>query len=240
MSGVRQYDLLVFDWDGTLADSEALIVQAMQTAIGAMGMPGREAGMIREIIGLGLVEAVAQLFPDAGDDDLRRLATAYRDAYLATTIQPVPLFPAARDTLQILHSRGYLLAVATGKSRRGLERSLTEHGLAHFFAASRCADETLSKPDPLMLNELLDELGIPPETALMIGDTAYDMEMAAQAGVDALGVNSGVHDSARLLQYRALDCLDTLGQLPDWLTARCLRSQSYTTYRKSGSRINHE
>ena len=236
----RNYALLVFDWDGTLADSEAIIVQAMQRAIRMTCMPGREAADIRNVIGLGLAEAVSRLYPQATNAELQALATAYRDAWLAATTQPVPLFPAARDTLRFLQSRGYLLAVATGKSRSGLQRSLAESALEDVFAASRCADETLSKPDPLMLNELLDELGIGPEAALMIGDTVYDMEMAALAGMDGVAMSTGVHDRARLLQCPALDCLETLDQLPDWLAGRCQHSRDTMTYRDSGDRINYD
>lgn len=240
MTAPRDYELLVFDWDGTLADSEVIIVQAMQTAIQATGMPGRKASLIREVIGLGLPEAVRQLYPRSGSRDVEALATAYRDAWLAATIQPVPLFPSAGDILKLLQSRGYLLAVATGKSRRGLNRSLMETALEGMFIASRCADETLSKPDPLMLNELLEELDVNPEAALMVGDTAYDMEMAAQAGIDAVGINTGVHDRVRLLQCQALDCLDNLDQLPGWLTDRCRRSENIKLEQPTGNRIKHD
>ena len=240
MSARRNYELLVFDWDGTLADSEAIIVQAMQTAIQATGMPGRRAALIREVIGLGLMEAVTQLYPRSGNREAEALAMAYRDAWLEATVQPVPLFSAAGETLKLLQSRGYLLAVATGKSRRGLNRSLMETALEDMFIASRCADETLSKPDPLMLNELLEELDIKPGAALMIGDTVYDMEMAAQAGIDAVGINTGVHDRVRLLQCQALDCLDNLGQLPGWLTGRCRRSENIKLEQPTGDRIEYD
>lgn len=214
----RDFKLLIFDWDGTLADSEATIVAAMQTAIGQTALEPRSDAVIRQIIGLGLYEALSQLYPETGPSRLEQLAEAYRDAYLAATIEPVPLFPRAEEILYQLQSSGYLLAVATGKSRRGLDRALTENGLQHCFVASRCADETLSKPDPLMLHELLEEVDLPAQSALMIGDSEYDMEMAGRAGIAALGVNSGVHDRERLLQCKALHCLESLDELQSWLT----------------------
>lgn len=235
----RAFDLLIFDWDGTLADSEAVIVSAMQTAIAETGMEPRTAAAVRQKIGLGLYEALKQLYPAASEAGLQHLAEAYRDVYAAATVQPVPLFPAIRETLARLQARGYLLAIATGKSRRGLDRALAGNNLQKHFVASRCADETLSKPDPLMLYELLEELDISADAALMIGDSEYDMDMARRAGMAALGVISGVHDRERLLQCHALHCLESMDELPSWLAVGRHSSPTgtLTTFRQdSGTR----
>lgn len=213
------YELLIFDWDGTLADSEAVIVQAMQTAIAELSLPARGVAAIRDIIGLGLAEAVQHLYPRLPDVTLRELASIYQHTYLTATTRPVPLFPGTAETLATLRQAGYRLAVATGKSRRGLERALADSDLTAQFAATRCADETLSKPDPLMLRELLTELAVPAPAALMIGDSEYDIEMAARAGVPALAVASGVQAADRLVQSGAIDCIDSVAVLVDWLLA---------------------
>lgn len=228
----RNFELLIFDWDGTLADSEAIIVAALQKAITETGLQPRNAEAIRQIIGLGLHEALKQLYPAAADRVLQQLGDAYRQAYLMATTQPVPLFDGIRELLETLEGHGYLLAVATGKSRQGLDRALRDSDLHRYFAASRCADETLSKPDPLMLFELLEELDVSANSALMIGDSEYDMDMAQQAGIAALGVNSGVHDRERLLQCQALHCLETLNELPSWLAGyrHSDRAVSFSTY----------
>ncbi|MCS3902626.1 phosphoglycolate phosphatase [Methylohalomonas lacus] len=213
------YRLLIFDWDGTLADSEAIIIRAMQAAIAEQSLPARGADAVRDIIGLGLAEAVQRLYPQAPAATLRELAGTYQQAYLAATTRPVPLFPGAAGTLVALRQAGYQLAVATGKSRRGLERALIDSDLTAQFDATRCADETLSKPDPLMLHEVLAELSVPASAALMIGDSEHDIEMAGRAGVPALGVTSGVHPADRLLQSGAIDCIDSVAGLGDWLLA---------------------
>ncbi len=146
MSG--QFRLLVFDWDGTLADSEVQIIAAMQMAIDDVGATQRTDDDIRNIIGLGLNESVAALYPQMDCDERHLLAEKYRQHYLSLSVEEIPLFPGVRETLQNLLDQGYLLAVATGKSRRGLDRSLQEAGLDEFFHTSRCADESISKPNP--------------------------------------------------------------------------------------------
>lgn len=211
-------ELLVFDWDGTLADSEAVIVQSMQVAADEVGLPPCPGHHIREVIGLGLLEAVAQLYPGRTAAEQAGLADSYRQHYLAATVRPVPLFDAVRPTLESLVQAGYLLAVATGKSRAGLDRALRESALTRFFAASRCADETASKPGPLMLQEILGELDVAADNAVMIGDTVFDMHMAVAAGMPALAVATGVHDRERLLQSGALACLDHIGGIGEWLS----------------------
>ncbi|MFO1350007.1 MAG: HAD-IA family hydrolase [Gammaproteobacteria bacterium] len=205
-------DLIIFDWDGTLIDSAAYIVECFQVAGEQLGWPARTAAQIRDIIGLGWVEACRVLYPGYGDAELERLRLAYRD-YFFSKPQPSKLFDGARDVLATLSQR-YPLAIATGKSSAGLKVALAETELRHYFAACRSADETASKPDPLMLRELMQELGVAPERTLMVGDTEYDMAMACNAGAGAVAVAYGVHEAERLLAYNPLACIEAITQLP--------------------------
>jgi len=211
------FKLIVFDWDGTLMDSEAKIVACIQAAFEDVGeqAPSREAA--RNIIGLGLEDAMAELWPEAGPTQWGSVAERYRDHFLGTDETPSALFPGARELLDWLLERDYLVAVATGKSRRGLDLALEDTGLVGRFHATRCADETLSKPHPAMLLQLMDELGVGGLNTLMVGDTEYDMQMASNAGTNALAVCYGVHDRERLLMQRPLDCLETLPDMRPWL-----------------------
>lgn len=212
----RAVRLVVFDWDGTLMDSEAQIVAAMQASIVDLGCAPRTDAQCRNIIGLGLQEAIDALYP--GTDAAFRTAfvARYRHHWFAGK-SGSRLFPGARDTLERLHGAGYLLAVATGKGRAGLDRVLAETGLDALFHATRCSDETHSKPHPRMLNELLAELGCDAGAAVMVGDTEFDMEMANNAGTGAIAVSYGVHEPERLLRHRPLACLDAIEELQDWL-----------------------
>lgn len=214
------YRLIVFDWDGTLMDSANKIVASAQAAIRELSMPQRQDEAIREIIGLGLPEAVERLYPGKDHAFQHRFIERYRHHFLTADNTPMSLFDGAADCLHGLYREGYLLAVATGKSRAGLERSLRETGLGELFAAGRCADEAFSKPHPQMLQDILDELVVEPTEALMVGDTEYDLQMAKSAGVDALGVSYGVHSCERLLKCAPLACLDAITELPEWLNKR--------------------
>ena len=211
------FDLLIFDWDGTLMDSEARIVACMQAAAVDLGLPvpGRER--TRDIIGLGLDEAIRSLFPDIDATGTEQMVQRYRHHYLVANETPTPLFEGAAEVVTTLHDAGYLLAVATGKGRRGLDRSLRQTGLEPLFHATRCADESRSKPDPDMLLQLLEELGVEPARALMIGDTEYDLQMAANAGTAGLAVGYGVHSRERLLRHRPVHCIDDIRELTGWL-----------------------
>jgi phosphoglycolate phosphatase len=212
-----RFKLIVFDWDGTLMDSEAKIVACIQAAFQDLGRrpPDRQAA--RNVIGLGLEEAMAALWPEAHPGERGRVADRYRYHFLGAGQTPSVLFPGARELMDWLLDRKYLLAVATGKSRRGLDVALEGTGLANRFHATRCADETFSKPHPEMLLQIMDELGVSGSETLMVGDTEYDMQMASNAGVGALAVCYGVHDRKRLLMQRPLDCLDTLAEMRPWL-----------------------
>jgi len=214
------FRLLVFDWDGTLMDSEARIVGCIRAAIEDLGAEPRDDSSIRNIIGLGLREAIEVLYPQADDALRERLAQRYRDHYLGSSGIPSQLFPGARDTLLDLAERGYLLGIATGKGRQGLDRVLEDTNVRELFHATRCATETLSKPNPEMLEQVMDELGATPEETLMIGDTEYDMLMARNAGAAALAVSYGVHGQERLMGHGPLGCLDDITELGDWLKAR--------------------
>ncbi|MCU7809681.1 MAG: HAD-IA family hydrolase [Candidatus Thiodiazotropha sp. (ex Notomyrtea botanica)] len=215
-----KFELLIFDWDGTLMDSEARIVACVEAAVKDLGLksPGREA--IRNIIGLGLREAVHALFPDAGDNLHLEVAERYRSHFFSSNEAPSELFKGAREVIEGLHDEGYLLAVATGKGRSGLNHALETTELHRFFHITRCADETFSKPHPEMLHQIIDQMGVMPRQSLMIGDTEYDLQMAANANMPALGVTYGVHSQARLLQHKPLDCLHRVTEIPTWLTRR--------------------
>lgn len=214
------FKLIVFDWDGTLMDSEAKIVASARAASADLSMPPLAPERVRNIIGLGLREAVECLYPDGDEDFYRQFVERYRYHFLVGDQTPMPLFAGAGDTLNALCDQGYMLAVATGKSRRGLDRVLDETGLRRHFLASRCADEAPSKPHPRMLEELMEELGVAGNETLMVGDTEYDLQMARNAGTRAVGVSYGVHGRERLLQFAPLACLDDISELTEWLWHR--------------------
>ncbi len=212
------YELLIFDWDGTLADSAGQIVAAMQAAITGLALPPRSDESIRELIGLGLNEALARLYPELELTGLRALLDSYRARWLSEGAGGARLFDGAFEAIAALHAQGYRIAIATGKSRRGLDRSLRHHAeLAGLVINSRCADETASKPDPLMLRELLADENIAPERALMIGDTEYDMAMARAISMPGLGVACGVHEPGRLRRVGAAAVIDSVAGLPGWI-----------------------
>jgi phosphoglycolate phosphatase len=213
----KQFDLLVFDWDGTLMDSAATIVASIQAASRDIGVDEPSDEAARHIIGLGLNEAIAALFPDLAQADYTRLADRYRHHFMAQDTE-IPLFAGAGETIRELHEAGFLLAVATGKGRRGLDRVLDHTGLRPWFHATRCADESFSKPHPQMLLELMERLGATPDKTLMIGDTSHDLQMAANAGVPSLGVSYGAHPREGLLEFSPLACAETFDELRHWLS----------------------
>ncbi len=202
-------------------DSEARIVACMEAAIGDLGLPSCGKAAIRNIIGLGLEEAVRALYPAEHLSIHRQLVERYRYHFLIGDVTPSPLFPGVRSMLEDLRKRGYWLAIATGKGRVGLEKVLEESGLKELFMATRCASDTASKPNPRMLHELLNEFGVESSRALMIGDTEYDLQMAQNADIHGLAVSYGVHPRERLLQYAPVACIDSVAELHKWfLTSR--------------------
>jgi phosphoglycolate phosphatase len=213
----QEIKLLVFDWDGTLADSEQFIVNAMQAAIEQLDLDMRTRDEIRNIIGLGLMEAADVLFPGLNQIEHERLADSYRKHYSSSAKGKTALFPDVIDTLYKLKEQDYKLAIATGKSRKGLDNSLQDTGIRSFFHTTRCADETFSKPHPRMLMEIMDQLLIEPENTLMIGDSEYDLLMAKNTSVAPVAVSYGTQTRERLLEHKPLTCLDNLNELPDWL-----------------------
>ncbi len=214
-----RFQLLVFDWDGTLSDSLSQIVESLQDMITVLQLEQRSVEELRNIIGLGLDEGMSLLYPDLTASQRVKLTQSYHHHYRATSIQTgARLYDGVRETIQLLHRQGYFLAVATGKSRSGLQRSLEETGLKRYFHTTCCADEAFSKPHPQMLEEIMHELAISPGQTLMIGDSEYDLLMAANAGVYAAAVNYGVHDVQRLLEFKPLKCFDNLEDLPGWLS----------------------
>ena len=219
----RPYRLLVFDWDGTLMDSIASIVACTEATLSELGWPASPPAAIRAAVGLSIRDTVAQLHPDADEAAAQRLMETYRRLWFGGFRNRALAFPGTGSALAALAADGYLLAVATGKSRRGLDHDLAATGLGHHFHASRTADETQPKPHPQMLLELLDELGAGPSEALMIGDSRWDLEMAAEAGVGAVALASGSHQREELVELaelRPLAILDGVSDLPEWLRRR--------------------
>nr|WP_228290915.1 HAD-IA family hydrolase [Shewanella cyperi] len=200
----RRFDLVIFDWDGTLMDSIDKIVICMQALAQelALAVPSDQA--VRDIIGLSMPLAMAQLFPQFSDAERTHMMGRYREHYLVLNGTPSPLFEGVETLLASLREQGYRLAIATGKARAGLERILAETGLGHYFDTSRCADETHSKPHPQMLSEIIAELGVCAEKALMIGDSLHDLNMANNAGIAAIGVNYGAHSAEQLTRAEPL------------------------------------
>jgi phosphoglycolate phosphatase len=211
--------LIVFDWDGTLCDSTGRIVEAMQQAARGLGNQQPAADAVRDVIGLGLPEAMAKLFPELSRGDRDAMREHYSHCYRTLDDKPAGLFPGAMAVMDRLRARGHLLAVATGKGRRGLDRVLEGLAMGEYFDATRCADETSSKPNPRMLHELLAECRVEVSDCLMIGDSVYDLAMAAAAGMDSVGVSYGVHAPQRLMQHDPLAVIDELPQLLDLVPA---------------------
>jgi len=212
----KRFDLLVFDWDGTLIDSTGAIVAAVQAACRDLGLAEPGDAQVQQVIGLGLADALHHAVPSLGDDQLPQLLERYRDHYLSRDHE-LRLFDGVDALIAELHGAGFLLAVATGKSRAGLDRSMLNSGIARYFSATRCADECFSKPHPQMLLELIEAFSLRPQQALMIGDTTHDLQMAANAGVSALAVAYGAHAPAALDALNPVARMQTVAELTQWL-----------------------
>ncbi|MBI2278346.1 MAG: HAD-IA family hydrolase [Dechloromonas sp.] len=213
-----KYELVVFDWDGTLLDSAGAIVLAIQSACRDLGLAIPDDARARHVIGLGLVDALRLAVPDLQPESYQAMVERYRFHYLSGDHQ-LTLFPGVREMLARLQAAGHILSVATGKSRQGLDRALDHSGLRPLFQASRCADECHSKPHPQMLDELMAEFGVAAGSTVMIGDTSHDLQMASNAGVDSLAVTYGAHPHEHLLEHRPLACLHSVRELDQWLTS---------------------
>ena len=211
------YKLLIFDWDGTLADSVGRIVEAMHVASTRSSLPLCSDEAVKGIIGLGLPEAIRTLYPQIGDVELLAFRQHYADHYIALEAEPSPLFAGVVESLEGFRRDGYHLAVATGKARRGLDRVLKAHGWEDFFDISRAADETASKPHPLMLEEILAHCRVPAEQALMVGDSSFDLLMARNAGMDSVAVSYGAQSVEALRTFEPRWVIDRFCELRDWL-----------------------
>ncbi|AWI74493.1 HAD family hydrolase [Parazoarcus communis] len=212
----ERFDLVVFDWDGTVLDSASAIVQSIVAACRDLGLPEPTEERARYVIGLGLGDALRHAVPELAEEQYPRMVERYRHHYL-TADQELTLFPGVAGTIEWLVGQGRYLAVATGKSRNGLNRALAHSGLGKFFHSTRCADECFSKPHPAMLEQLMEELGVGPERTLMIGDTTHDLQMAKNAGVAGLAVSFGAHPVEALRAESPLACVDTPRELDAWL-----------------------
>jgi phosphoglycolate phosphatase len=212
----RRFDLIVFDWDGTLFDSTALIVRCIQDASADLGVavPSDEAAAF--VIGLGLQDALRHAVPGLHPSRYPELAMRYRQHYFARQHE-LSLFAGTLEMLQALKARHHWLAVATGKARRGLDEALAHSQLAGLFDGTRTADETASKPDPRMLLELMREFGAEPERTLMVGDTTHDLQLALNAGTPSLAVSYGAHEPEAFEGYAPLAVLHSMAELHDWL-----------------------
>ena len=216
MKTSHRFDLIVFDWDGTLFDSTRLIARCIQSAcadIGTTVPSDRDASFV---IGLGLADALRHAAPELARERYAELAQRYRHHYLASQ-NDIVLFEGTLEMLGALKERNHSLAVATGKNRRGLDEALRRSGLGPRFHATRTADETASKPDPLMLHELMDELGVARERTLMIGDTTHDLQLAANAGVDSVAVSFGAHAHAEFASHAPQTVVHSTAELAGWL-----------------------
>ena len=212
----KKFDLIIFDWDGTLADSANAIVFSIQGAARDLGVTEPSNEEARYVIGLGLSEAIEHLFPSLTSKKLILLSERYRHHYLVQD-KKISLYKGASEIIRALHAENFLLAVATGKSRAGLSRAFKSSGLGSFFHASRCADETFSKPHPAMLLELMSQFGVDANRTLMIGDTTHDLKMAKNACVSGVGVTYGAHPKENLETLAPLACVESVTKLHLWL-----------------------
>lgn len=217
-----KYKLIIFDWDGTLVDSTGRIVDSMQQASVEVGLPAVPDMAVQNIIGLGLPEALQTVWPGIDASQMSEMTRVYARHFVYDSKVAMAFFDGVADLLGDLRQAGCKLAVATGKSRKGLDRMFTQmkvdgRPVGEQFAASRCADETRSKPDPLMLKELLDELNIPAEEALMIGDTSFDLNMASALNIDSVAMSHGAHDRSVLLDCQPRAMCHSITELNQWI-----------------------
>jgi phosphoglycolate phosphatase len=212
----RQFDLLVFDWDGTLMDSTGMIATSIQRAFTDVGLPEPTAKDARFVIGYGLNEAMQYLAPDLSAEQIRQIVDAYRVHFLAKDYE-LQLYAGVEECLPRLRDAGFRLAVATGKSRAGLDRVLAATGLAPFFDVTRTADEAFSKPHPAMLEYILEMTDVAASRAVMIGDTTHDLQLAINAGTASLALSYGAHPLKDLLPLNPLAHFDDFSALTEWI-----------------------
>jgi len=209
----KTYELIIFDWDGTLVDSQAQIINCMSEAFVKVGLNQPDPAAVRHIIGLSLEAAASRLAPDSNGSTIEALVNAYREFAFANSEHSTQLFEGVKPGLRALKHQGYYLAVATGKGRRSLDAALDTTELADVFDITRCADETSSKPDPMMLHEILIDLDMDPERAVMVGDTSYDIEMANNIGMDSIAVTYGMHEELHLRPFKPGYLIDHFSEI---------------------------
>ncbi|MEN9373648.1 MAG: hypothetical protein RIR79_1200 [Pseudomonadota bacterium] len=215
---MKQFDLIAFDWDGTLFDSTAIIVRSIQQAVMDVGGKKPSDAAANWVIGLGLMQALAHAAPDVPPEKYPELGDRYRHYYVKHQ-HDIPLFEGVEAMLHDLKAQGYILTVATGKSRRGLNEALRLSSMGTLFDSTRTADETAGKPHPLMLRELMDEFDIPAKRVLMVGDTTHDLQMALNAGCPSVGVSYGAHTPETLIPLHPLFIAHSVPALHQWLIA---------------------
>lgn len=213
----KRFDLIIFDWDGTLADSIDWIVHSIQQAAARYDQPTPAPQAIKDIIGLSIENAMSQLFPDVEAEIKQKMAVHYARTFFSKQVSREDLFPGVYEMLQQLRQDGYRLAVATGKKSSGLNEIIQAMGIAELFCTTRCADQTASKPHPLMINEIVAELGVDKQRTLMVGDSVHDLQMALNAQIASVGVTCGAHSESTLQQYRPLRCLQFTTELIGFL-----------------------
>ncbi len=218
---MRRFDLIVFDWDGTIVDSTARIAACIRSAAADLELAVPTLEQASHVIGLGLLDALAHAVPGLATERAEEFSARYRHHYLACE-PDITLFEGMQAMLGELQASGLPLAVATGKTRRGLARAFDSTGLGRLFASSRCADESQSKPHPAMLLELAEELDVKPQRMLMIGDTSHDLQMAAAAGTAGVGVTYGAHLHAHLASHAPLALIGSVAELSSWLKENAL------------------
>lgn len=215
-SSASRFRFVVFDWDGTLADSAALIAASIQAACRDLGEPIPDDTTARYVIGLGLADALSVVAPQLPVERYRELTARYRHHFLAAD-DSIPLFTGVHQMLEELEAAGVLIGLATGKSRAGLERAFRQQDIAHRFVATRCADESFPKPNPDMLLHLMERVGVGADETLMIGDTTHDLLLARNAGVAAVGVTYGAHATTGLADLEPLALVHSVAELHAWL-----------------------
>ena len=213
----NRFDLIVFDWDGTLINTIDWIVHCLQDAGEKHGLAAPEPQAAKDVIGLCIDNAVAALYPMVDNATQKQIVTSYSQTYFSKQLSQGDFFPGVYEMLVRLKASGYHLAVATGKNRQGLTQALTATETQDLFAITRCADETASKPNPKMLYEIMDHTQTLPERALMVGDSIHDMEMARNAEIAAIGVTCGANDKAALLKFNPLFCCERSTELLDFI-----------------------
>ncbi|MEI6145777.1 MAG: HAD family hydrolase [Methylococcales bacterium] len=213
----KRFDLIIFDWDGTLINSIDWIAHCLQQAAIDCNLPIPEVQEAKNVIGLSINKAMHSLFPEVDEQTLNQLISSYSQNYFSRTMSRDDLFPGVYDMLIHLKDQGYQLAVATGKTRAGLTEALEATGTEHLFCTTRCADETASKPDPLMLHEIISHTQTAKERALMVGDSIHDLRMAVNASISSIAVSCGANSASSLQAYQPLLCLEQPTELLNFI-----------------------